>query len=397
MPDFTIQYEKLSQAVELLREYNLDMWLTFVRETHLTPDPALDLIYGQNVTWQSAFIVTRSGERIAIVGRYEVESIGQMGGYTQVIGYDADIVPTLRRVIEKLNPNFIAVNYSENDVAADGMSYGMWRLLNSALADTPYKHRLISAQKIIGSLRGRKSPAEVGRVRGAIKTTEEIIKAVTGQLEVGLSAEALYIFVRDEMKSRAVRPAWGDNCPTVAIGPDAPVGHTLPNARYVAERGHLIHIDLGVIQDGYVSDLQRVWYLRREGETMVPEVVQQAFNFAREALLRAADALRPGVMGWQVDEAARSLFRTAGYSEYQHATGHHIGRSIHDGATVLGPRWPRYGNTPEGIIEAGNIFTLELGFNVSGYGFVGLEEDVLVKQDGLEWLSTPQTEIFIVG
>jgi Xaa-Pro aminopeptidase len=113
--------------------------------------------------------------------------------------------------------------------------------------------------------------------------------------------------------------------------------------------------------------------------------------------LAAASVLKPGVMGWQVDEASRDFFIDNGMEEYKHAVGHHIGRSVHDGATVLGPRWERYGNTPEGIVEVGNIFTLELGVSVPGYGFIGLEEDVLVKENGLEWLSTPQEEIIVVG
>ena len=69
---------------------------------------------------------------------------------------------------------------------------------------------------------------------------------------------------------------------------------------------------------------------------------------------------------------------------------------MHDGATLLGPRWERYGKTPFGIVEAGNCFTLELGVQVPGYGLVSLEEDVLVTETGIEWLGAPQTEIIIV-
>jgi Xaa-Pro aminopeptidase len=50
-----------------------------------------------------------------------------------------------------------------------------------------------------------------------------------------------------------------------------------------------------------------------------------------------------------------------------------------------------------GLVEEGNVFTLEYGTSVPGRGYIGLEEDVLVTADGLEWLSTPQRELWLVG
>ena len=32
------------------------------------------------------------------------------------------------------------------------------------------------------------------------------------------------------------------------------------------------------------------------------------------------------------------------------------------------------------------VYTLEYGARVPGRGYIGLEEDVLVKADGIEWL-----------
>jgi Xaa-Pro aminopeptidase len=115
---------------------------------------------------------------------------------------------------------------------------------------------------------------------------------------------------------------------------------------------------------------------------------------AVRASLEAAKAvLKPGVQGWQVDDAARSTLVSHGYPEYLHAVGHQVGRAAHDGGAVLGPKWDRYGNTPMMPIRESEVYTLELGVTLPGRGYLGLEEMVLVTADGCEWLSTPQTEM----
>jgi Xaa-Pro aminopeptidase len=45
------------------------------------------------------------------------------------------------------------------------------------------------------------------------------------------------------------------------------------------------------------------------------------------------------------------------------------------------------------LVEAGNVFTLELHVVVPNRGIMSLEEDVLVTADGVEYLSTPQEEL----
>ena len=96
------------------------------------------------------------------------------------------------------------------------------------------------------------------------------------------------------------------------------------------------------------------------------------------------------------DPAGRNTITRWGYPEYQHGPGHQIGRSAHDGSTLLAPRWERSGQTPFGVIEEGNVFTLELGVHVPGRGYIGQEEDMLVTSTGCEYLSTPQTELWCV-
>ena len=388
--------EKLDQAVALLSEQGLDAWLTFARETTLTPDPCLDLIAGLDVTWHSAFLVSRSGARIAVVGRFDAENIRNLGGYTEVISYDQSIRPALLDAVTRLDPRQIALNYSTSDPAADGLTHGMFLTLQETFADTPYASRFVSAEKFIAALRGRKSNSEVDLIRAAIVTTEELYERLGASLALGQSEKEIAARLTARREELGLGTAWEEvYCPIVNAGPDSAEGHAGPGDWKTA-RGHLLHMDFGVKQDGFCSDLQRMWYLLEEGESEAPEDVRRAWDACWGAIDAGAAKLKPGALGWEVDQAARSYLVAAGYPEYQHALGHHLGRVAHDGSTLLGPRWDRYGDTPNGTVEVGNVFTLELGTAVPGRGYIGLEEDVLVTESGLEWLSKPQRALWLV-
>jgi Xaa-Pro aminopeptidase len=391
----TLVPEKLDQAVEILGEQDVDLWLTLVRETLLTQDPCLDLVAGVYCAWHSAFLVSRSGERIAIVGRYDAPSVEQLGVY-EVVGYDESLRPALRDAVERLAPRTIALNYSESDPAADGLTHGLWLNLQEALAGTPYADRLVSSEGIVNSLRGRKSPEEVRRIRGAVEATEEIFDGVSAELRPGQSELEIASRVHASVAADGLGYAWGrEHCPAVNAGPEKEVGHSAPGDLRTRP-GELLHMDFGVSRDDYCSDLQRVWYFLDDGEEAPPEDVARTWRALWDSVDAGVAQLRPGAIGWEVDAAARESLVASGYPEPKYALGHQLGRTAHDGGTLLGPRWDRYGTAPDGRVEEGNVFTVEFGTAVPGRGYIGLEEDVLVTADGVEWLSTPQRELWLV-
>jgi Xaa-Pro aminopeptidase len=388
--------EKAEQVQPLLRETGLDCWLIFVRETGIHPDPGFELVVGADVVRNSAFLFGINGERIAIVANFDTANVRGKGVFPDVVGYDEDIKGPLVEALRRLDPQRIGLNYSLDDVTADGLTHGQWLLLNRLLSDTPYAARLASAGPLLSRLRGRKSPTEVVRIRRAIASTEEIVNSLTAQLRPGISEWQIAEIVHQEFRHRGVGPAWPlDSCPVVNCGPASEVGHAGPRDDLFAEPGHVVHVDVGVRLDGYCSDLQRLWYLRRPGETAPPDKVRRAFATVVRAIEAGAAVLRPGARGFEVDATARRVILEAGYPEFKHGLGHGLGRAVHDGGTLLGPRWPCYGQTVEGVVEAGNVFTLELGVATEA-GFVGLEEDVQVTADGCEFLSSFQRELMLV-
>lgn len=387
--------EKVDQAIAILQEQQTDLWLTFVRETSAVRDPVLPYIYGHDVTWQSAFILTRHGDRIAILGHFDSETTHRQGVYTEIIGYHEAFSQPLLEVLNRLNPAQIAVNYSINDSHADGLTHGMHLLLQHYLADTPFADRLVSAEKIIGALRGRKTPTEIDRIAAAISTTYEMYQRTFDFVKPGLTEKQIGQFLLEQVDALGLETSWERaSCPAVNSGPDTPVGHAGPT-EMVVQPGHIVHFDFGVRQNEYSSDIQRVMYILRPEENKAPEPVQHGFDTVVRAIQAAVAAMRPGVTGAEVDAVARRVVVEAGYPEYKYATGHHLGRACHDGGGVLGPHWERYGDTPDYPLEAGHVYTVEPGLFVPGYGYIGLEEDVVVTDFGAIFLGAPQTELIL--
>ena len=393
----TLVQEKANQAIEILKEQQIDLWLTFVRETSGVRDPALDLLIGANdLTWQSALILTRKGEKIAIIGNLEKDAVQRQNVFDEILGYDKSIRELLRETIARLNPAQIAVNMSRNNVHADGLTHAMYEILCYYLADTPYLERLVSAEPVISALRGRKTPTEQARIRKAIEITDEIYKRTFDFIKVGMTEIEIGEYMQTLAKEYGVGLAWpAENCPAVNSGPDSPVGHNGPTNINV-ERGHLLHFDFGVRYEEYCSDIQRVAYVLREGESEAPLEVQRGFITVRTAIEKSREAMETGVTGNSIDTIAREIITDSGYPEFPYALGHQLGRVAHDGGALLGPLWEKYGGSPNQKLEVGQIYTIEPGLAVPNYGYLGLEEDVAMTQQGAEYFSEPQREIVLI-
>ena len=389
--------EKVNQAIEILKEHEIDMWLTFVRETSGIRDPALDFLIGANdLTWPSALILTRKGEKVAMIGNLEKDAISRLNVFNTVLGYDTAISDLLRDTITRLNPDRIAVNTSRNNVHADGLTHAMYEILREHLKGTPYAERLISAEPVINALRGRKTPAELARIRKAVEITDEIYKRTFDFIKVGKTEIEIGEYMHKLAHEYGVTYAWpAESCPAVNSGPDSPIGHSGPTEIKV-ERGHIIHFDFGVKYEDYCSDIQRVAYVLRAGETEAPPEVQRGFITVRTAIEKSREAMKAGVTGNSIDVISREIVTDAGYPEYPHALGHQLGRVAHDGGALLGPLWEKYGDSPNQKLEVGQVFTIEPGLAVKGCGHIGLEEDVTITENGAEYLGEPQREIVLI-
>jgi Xaa-Pro aminopeptidase len=392
----TLIREKVRQAAGLLKEFGVDCWITFTRESEICGDPTLVFLAPGPVTWHSAFIVLADGRTRAIVGLYDQKGVEETGAYDKVVGFVTGIKEPLLEFLKEANPRTIAVNYSEGSEIADGLTHGMYLTLRRILAEVGMAERLVSAERIVSALRERKSAAEIGWMKQAVRATEEIYDLVGKFIAPGRTESEIAAFILAEAARRELPTAWGQaTCPAVFTGPDTAQAHYGPTGRTV-EPGHVLNMDFGVKVGGYCSDMQRTLYILAPGETAPPDDVMKGFRTIVRAVEESKKAMRPGVQGHEIDAVARGIVVGAGYAEFPHALGHQVGRFAHDGTALLGPKWEKYAQKPLQKLEEGMVFTIEPRLTVAGRGVVTIEEMVVVTEDGAEWMGRPQKEIVLV-
>ena len=389
--------EKVNQAKQILKEFDIDCWITFARESQINGDPSLAFLVSADITWHSAFIISKNGTTHAIVGQYDKMTVEETGAYDSVVGFVEGIKNPLLEYLKQLNPKQIAINYSKGSEICDGLTYGMYLTLFEFLEEIGYHDRLISAEKIVSALRQRKTDTEINYITKAIEITENIFNRVTQFIRPGRTEQEIALFMKAEAKTAGVELAWEETvCPAVFTGPEGAGAHFAPTEKKVAA-GHILNMDFGVKFKGYCSDMQRTFYIKHEAEDVVPEDVQKGFDTIVEAIESAKRAILPGRQGHEIDKVSRDIVTSAGFDEFPHGLGHQVGRFSHDGTALLGPAWEKYAQKPFEILEQGMVFTIEPRLTVPDRGVATIEEMVVIKKDGAEYLSHPQKEIIVIG
>lgn len=395
MADTEIVSEKLDQAVEALQDRDVDAWITFGRETSDIAEPALPLVLDEEFVWPGMVLVTGDDDRIVVCETHDADTIRSVGLH-EVIPYENSLKRAFHDAIEPIDPDEIAINYSKSNNTADGLSLGLYRLLEEYVEESAIDADFVSAEPIVNRVRGVKSPTELERIQRSVDISQDILGEMRRAWQPDWSEADVAAFVHEAVEARDLTTAWhASACPAVDAGGDAEWGHAKPSDLTLPE-GEVLHLDFGVVYEGYASDMQRLYYRPIDGDPTVPDGLQSAFEDVRAAINAGFETLRPGVDGYEVDAAARETLTERGWPEFQHGFGHQVGKNVHDGGTYLGPRWERYGDTPEKAVLEGQVFTLELGIETE-WGYLGQEEMAVATSDGAEYLTDPQTSITPLG
>lgn len=235
---------------------------------------------------------------------------------------------------------------------------------------------MVPLSGLVERLRTRKNAEEISKIERSVRLNEEVFQELFCTLRAGESERSVATRIESLMRERgAERPSFDT---IVASGPNGALPHAVPGSRSL-QSGEPIVIDMGLVLDGYCSDMTRTVVLGAPNSKTI-----EIFRIVRQAQLAATKVIRAGITGKQADRAAREVIRRAGYGDaFGHGLGHGVGLNVHEAPSL---------NRRNGKkMQSGMVVTVEPGIYLEGWGGVRLENMVLVETDGCRVLNCDST------
>lgn len=302
-----IRLDKFDQILPgVMRTHGIDMWIVAVKENHR--DPLWEDLGRGYISGIGYYVFTdRGGSRI------ERAALGPSGYMVEESGAYDIFAPasSLAAFVKERDPKRIGVNMSHEIGPADGLTYSMHAHLVKTLGD-PYASRFVSAERLVSEFRSRRVASEIvafGEAAGiAVVLTE---RALSNEVITPgkTTLEDVAWWMQDRLLERGLESEF--DMPSVYItGPEGIAATS--NARII-QPGDVIMIDWGVRLMNFGTDVKRVAYVLKPGETAPPASIQSAFDKAIAVRPVLKSAIKPGVRADATMRAMDDALRAAGY------------------------------------------------------------------------------------
>jgi Xaa-Pro aminopeptidase len=314
-------------------------------------------------------VVRQKGATLFVDSRYTEQARMQAAMVT--------VAETARDVLGDVLKNLQRGSLDTLGFEAARSSYAEYSRIEATLADV----RLCPTTGWVEEQRAVKDGAEVAALRQAVEIADAAYEDFLGWIKPGMTEREAA--ARLEFYQRS---AGGDRKPSetiVASGPRTALPHGIATDRLI-QPGEPVMIDIGIVVEGYTSDLTRTIHLGPP-----PAQFEEIYRIVGEAQLKAQEGLRPGMTGREVDAIARDHIAAEGYGAYfGHSLGHSVGLEIHER--------PGFSMYEDAIIEPGMVVTVEPGIYLSGRFGVRTEDIILVTDSGCEVLTRCSHELKVL-
>lgn len=389
---------------QAMKTAKVDSWLIVCRENN--NDPLAEHIGCENAGSTAAYLFYVDNDGFhskAYSPSSEAQALADLDIHDEVISVPRSdsALEYATAFIKKQSFASVAINMSDLNAQADGLSHSQYKTLSQYLGPK-FAERLVSSQEIVYEWLSIKLPAEVDILRKAAELTAEWQLQAYETIIPGKSTDAdIAKFLKAKMAEHGVSDAWApDQNPNVNSGPDR--GHSHATNKVIMP-GDVIQIDFGIkLFDRWVSDIQRFAYVLKPGETKAPAHIQKYWENGRDSGFAAFNAMKPGVKGVDVD-AAQSILMKKNKSEFvMWSTGHPVGYVAHDtGPNLGGSRTATVRPAANRKLKAGMVFAFDGFFSWKlddgNVKTISVEEMAVITPTGAEYLIPPQQKLILVG
>ena len=295
----------------------------------------------------------------------------------------------------------VGINTSTIHALADGLT----STEHVDLARSLDSHRLISAERVaIGWLETRLDAEREAMAEACVLAHQLLRRALSDEVvHPGTTSTQDVAWWLAESSHDAGHGLWFHPGVTVQRAGDGAASPADGLSDRIIERGDLIHIDFGIVRNGYHTDQQQHAYVLRKGETYPPSSFIAGLTQANRLQDILMEEMQPRRSGNEVLAATRQRGLDEGIRPVVYT--HPIGLHGHAAGSTIG-LW----DAQEGVPGAGDYplgentgWSIEIAVEIDieewdgQSGRIMLEEDAFLGQDGTGFLDGRQEEFWLVS
>lgn len=388
----------IEKAQEFLKEEKIDGWLLYDFHGKNTLAHKVLKIPAEKMTTRRFFYwIPKEGSSIKIVHAIEEKALDHLPGEKKIYSSWQSLFQELKKILPQSAK--VAMEYSPNNEIpyvslVDGGTIDLIRSFGIQVVSSchflPYFTATLSQEEIASQKRATQKLDQIvlsawDWIKKALETGEKV-REIDVQKKILQDFQALSLFSEDP--------------PIVAINEHSADPHfeTTDQEKKIIEKGDWILIDLWAKEKGGIyGDLTRVAVAGEKASPQQEKIFQIVRNAQKNAidLVRSRFSKNQSLQGWEVDEAARSVIREAGYEKYFiHRTGHNIESDLHGSGANM-DNLEMHDTRP--IIQE-TCFSIEPGIYLPGEFGVRLEIDLIItSQKKVELSGFEQEKIFYLS
>ena len=221
---------------------------------------------------------------------------------------------------------------------------------------------------MISELRAVKEYDEIERMKDAQKLTDTAFSHILSVVNKNMTENEVAAEIEYFFKKNGASCAFDTIC---VSGTKSSLPHGEPSDVKLTENSFLT-LDFGAKLDGYCSDMTRTIVIGKATDEM-----KYVYNTVLEAQSSAFNSIHSGVIGYEVDKAARDVIEKKGYGDcFGHATGHGLGIDVHE--------FPSFSKAFKLPVLKNSVMSVEPGIYIEGKFGVRIEDVVIIGEKSFE-------------